>query len=114
MNILDAIRRIGKRTERDLAFAGAMVGSVQAMSKLFPVMEGYSTLWVTFYTNDWQSWVCAPVAREACPWRDFLKWYHGRPQSASYVMRHTNGQTMFNRKDVRGYEIKWAEREKAA
>lgn len=97
-----------------MAIAGAVLGSVTAMSKLVPappVMEGYSTLWVTFYGKEWQSWICSPVERQACPWRDFLKWYHGRQQSESYVMRYKDGQTMFNRRDIRTYAIKWAERE---
>lgn len=110
MTFQGLLDKVLKRTSRDIAFAGAMVGSVSAMSKLFPVMEGYSTLYVTYRDGRWHSWVVSPVKREDCYWRDFLKWYHGRPQSGCYVMRLSDGCEMFLRADIRSYSIKWAER----
>lgn len=112
MSFRSLLNKVLRRAELNVAVAGAMVGSVSAMSKLFPVMEGYSELGVRFYNGGVSYWTCAPVAREECPWRDFLKWYHGRPQSESYVMRYKDGCAMFNRKDVRSYSIHWAERVK--
>lgn len=112
MNITDTLKKMLRRTERDVLIAGAALGSVSAMSKLFPVMEGCSTLRVIFNDGGWVSWDCVPVNASARPWNDFLKWYHGRPQSEAYVMRYKDGSRMFKRCDVRWYSINYAERVK--
>lgn len=112
MNITDTLKKMLRRTERDVLIAGAVLGSVSAMSKLYPVMEGCSTLKVTFYGGGWVSWDCIPAKPEMQPWNDFLKWYHGRPQSEAYVQRYRTGSQMFRRCDVRGYSINYVERVK--
>lgn len=113
--MLDLLRRLIKRTERDVALAGAMVGSVTAMAKLFPTIEHYSTLKVSFYGGLWSSWDA--WRDDGTPptdaWQDFLRWYHGRPQSETYVFRHKWGMNMIRRCDIRCYDISHGEREKA-
>ena len=112
MNISTIIKRFVRRAELNVAVAGAMVGSVAAMSKLFPTVEHYSTLKVVFYNGSWNSWDCTADGPLRDPWRDFLRWYHGRPQSAYYVMRHHEGSNMFRRCDLLAYDIRHGEREK--
>ena len=114
MNLRAILERLTKRTSRDLAVAGALVGSVAAMGKLFPAMERYTTLRVEFYSDRWQEWSVAPCDDASAPWRAFVKWYHGRPQSDSFVMHHRTGCTAFNRKDIRGYFINYGERESSS
>lgn len=104
--------RILRRSRRDVALAGAMVGVVSSMQKLFPVIERYSKLTVTFYDGRYLWWEYAPCERPSGVWNDFLKWFHGRPQSETYVMRYKDGSNMFRRCDIRTYTIVYAEREK--
>lgn len=111
MDLHAILNKMIRRTSRDVALAGAMVGSVAAMQKLFPVMEGYSTLRVDFYGDAWTSWVCAPCKPHSGVWRDFQKWYHGRKQSDAYVMRMKDGEQMMKRSDIRFYRISYGERE---
>lgn len=106
--LLDKLLR---RTKRDVALAGAMCGSVSAMSKLFPKIEKYSTLAVYFYGGSSLDWTWAPVVPGPSAFQDFLRWYHGRPQSECYVMVSRQGSTMFRRCDIRGYAITNGERE---
>ena len=112
--MIETLKRFLRRTERDVALAGVMVGSVSAMAKLFPVVERYRTLRVHFYPGGYTSWEAwrddggEPV--EA--FRDFLRWYHGRPQSDCFVMRGKGFEQMFRRCDIRSYEIASAERYK--
>lgn len=112
MDFNELLNKVIRRTERNVAVAGAMVGSVNAMAKLFPVMEHYSTLAVVFYGGRWQSWGCVAAEPPRDPWRDFLKWYHGRPQSECYVMEHREGCNMFRRADIQVYSIQRGERVK--
>lgn len=112
MDFSKMLNKIMRRTERDVALVGVMLGSVAAMSKLFPVIEHYSTLHVYFYNGGWMGWENAPCTRAECHWRHFLKWYHGKPQSDTYVMSHDQGSTMFRRADVCTYEIRYGERVK--
>lgn len=112
MDFNELLNKVIRRTERNVAVAGAMVGSVAAMSKLFPTMEHYSTLKVTFYGGHWLSWDCVASEPLTGPWNDFLKWYHGRPQSASYVVHHREGSNMFRRADLQWYSIQRGERVK--
>jgi hypothetical protein len=111
VKLLDKILR---RTERDVALAGVMLGSVAAMSKLFPEMEKYRTLKVHFYGGDWKSWDCwrEDGTDPTDAFQDFRRWYHGRPQSSCYVMRHNNGENMVKRCDIRAYDIVKGERKK--
>lgn len=111
MNIQSMLSKLTRRLERDVAVAGAMVGSVAAMQKLFPRMEGYCRLTVSFYQGGSHWWEYSPCARPVAPWRDFQKWYHGRPQSVAYVMASRDGSTMFQRKDIATYSIIYGERE---
>lgn len=106
-----ALNKILRRTELNVALAGAMLGSVTAISKLFPVMEHFSLLRVTLDNGAWRQWECVSTERLLNPWRDFLRWYHGRPQSSAYVMRLRDGADMIRREDIRAYSIRHGERE---
>lgn len=110
MDFKKTLSKLLKRTESNVALAGAMVGSVAAVSRLFPPIEHYSTLQVTYYGGSWQTWTATSKEPLSGYWRDFLKWYHGRPQSESYVMRNREGCDMFRRCDVRSYVIRYGER----
>jgi hypothetical protein len=113
ISVNEILQKILRRTKRDVAFAGAMVGSVSAMSKLFPEIEKYGRLTVYFYGggNVWWEWT--PCKKHSNPWRNFTKWYHGRPQSESYVMTASDGASfMFRRSDIRSYQTEYGEREK--
>lgn len=114
MDFQATLNKILRRTGRDVALAGAMCGSVSAMSKLFPTMEGYSTLTVLFYKGNGMEWTKAPVAAHSGAWNDFVRWYHGRPQSKSYVMPHKQGSQMFRRCDIRAYAIFYGERKQSS
>jgi hypothetical protein len=111
LNFLDSLKGVMRRTERNVALAGAMVGSVKAMESLFPAMEHYDRLTVKFYSGGsiwWEAFADEPVRG---PWNHFLKWYHGR-QSECFVMRHKKGSDMIRRVDIRSYSILTGIREK--
>lgn len=110
--MIETLKKVLRRTERDVAFAGVMLGSVAAMSKLFPVMEKWCELTVHFYGGHDMSWIAVPWEHDFAAWRDFQKWYHGRPQSDCYVMWFKSGHQMFRRVDIRAYSIRWGERVK--
>lgn len=115
MNFATMFNKVIGRVERDVAVAGAMVGSVSAMSKLFPALERLRTLRLDFYGSPgYQMWDCwrDDGADPTDAFQDFLRWYHGRPQSECYVMRHKQGCNMVKRCDIRSYSITKGERKK--
>ena len=40
------------------------------------------------------------------PYKNFVKWFHSRPQSESFAFKHTGGQRIFLRKNITSYEIR--------
>lgn len=90
LRLLKLIGRISRHTEA--AQAALQVLTVKRHSELTVYLHG-----------DRLSWVREGDASE---WRDFLKWYFGRPQSSVFVMAHTGGCQMFQRSDIRRYEIR--------
>lgn len=66
-----------------------------------------SRLTVRFRDNFIITWTCSTVngVKVFMPWRDFYKWYFGRPQSQNFVVRFTKGQTMIRRNDIRSFTI---------
>ena len=40
------------------------------------------------------------------PWKPFLKWYHGRPQSESFTFHYQGGLRMVTRDQILGFQIK--------
>ena len=109
------LEKVLRRTKRDVALASAMVGSVSAMQKLFPEIEKYTRLTIQMDNGSLFGWERRGV-QGAGVWRDFLGWYHGRPQSAHYVMKSMDQGhwkwTMFRRFDIRNYAVQDGEREK--
>lgn len=112
MDFSRMLNKVMRRTELNVAVAGAMIGSVSSMAKLFPVMEKWTKLNVYFNDGNGLAWLNAPWNPNVPAWRDFIKWYHGRPQSECYVMYTDDGLRMFLRKDIRGYQIENGERVK--
>jgi hypothetical protein len=106
------LNRVLRRTELNVAMAGAMVGSVAAMQKLFPVTEHYGRLTLHLYNGESMWWEYTSPVPAIGPWKRFLRWYHGRPESDCFVMRHREGSDMVRRVDIRSYEIRQGEREK--
>jgi hypothetical protein len=52
-------------------------------------------------------WIETPEGDEpSCPWRDFYKWYFGRPQSKSYVQHLRNGNRMITRDSIYSFETR--------
>jgi hypothetical protein len=39
-------------------------------------------------------------------WREFIVWFHGRPQSLSYTIFHRDGQAGLLRSEIKGYDIR--------
>ena len=39
-------------------------------------------------------------------WREFIVWFHGRPQSLSYAIFHRDGQAGLLRSEIKGYDIR--------
>lgn len=107
------LEKILRRTKRDVALAGAMVGSIKALEVLLPQTESFGRLTVHFYGGGVRWWEWTPCPKGGTPWREFLRWYHGRPQSDSYVQPHTEGSTMIRRRDIMSYETYYGEREKS-
>lgn len=111
--VLDRLRRILRRTDRDVAIAGAVVGAVAKIAAAVPVTETYSELRLTFRDDKgWQSWTVAPCARQDGVWNEFIKWFHGREQSDYFVMHTITGQNRVPRAEIRHYDITYGERRK--
>lgn len=102
MLTLKTLWRLIGRTQRDVATATAVVNAVAAIVPAAPIP--YSTITIRLRDGHALSWTCKP-ATGASVWRNFLTWYHGREQSAVYVMRHREGETSFLRTDIMRYEI---------
>lgn len=106
MDFRKLLDKVLRRTELNLAVAGAMVGSVQAMAKLFPETEQYSNLRVRLYKGgSWDLDCIGANGAPVDPWKAFLRWYHGRPQSDCFVMRYADGSSMIRRQDIESYTI---------
>ena len=66
-----------------------------------------SRLTIKFKDNSVLSWTCSTTDNfaQSNSWRNFYKWYFGRPQSKYFVMHHAKGQTMFKREDIRLFAV---------
>lgn len=74
-------------------------------SKESPKPNPRSTLVVRLRDGSTLAWDFMPLKPGAAPWRDFLRWLHGRPQSEGFVMRTADGETYFKRVDIARYTI---------
>lgn len=63
-------------------------------------------LYVYFKRGKPYSWTARGMADGENGWRDFQKWFHGRPQSSSFVIRHSEGLHCILRSEITGYEIR--------
>ena len=101
-------RLLGK-VARDVAVASTVVKTIEKFS---PPPEKYHSSLTLSYGEKYQAngnvwWSVDSREPINGVWNDFLKWYHGRPQSRAYVIRHREGLSMIRRCDIRRYEIRY-------
>lgn len=100
------LNRVLRRTGKDVALATAAIKAVGTVAKFIPPPPApRSTL--TLYLDDGVEigWTAVPCERGDGSWNSFLKWYHGRQKSRTYVVNATDATTMIRRKDIRRYTI---------
>ena len=101
-NWTDRLLRLFRAKDAAVAVAVAVAAPKPKPKTLRAVQ--HTELTVLVAENKQLGW----VSDEAQPghWSDFLKWYHGRPQSTCYVMEHSQGHTMVRREDIISYDIR--------
>jgi hypothetical protein len=70
-----------------------------------PEVKPYTQLRLHYPNGRTVDWSVQPWDGKEDPWRNFLRWFHGRPQSQTFVMLHKNGQTGIIRSNIQMYDI---------
>lgn len=109
--------RVLKLTGRDLAMAHtsiAVASAIAAIAPKPPQKEKFNRLTITF--NDgavyWAEGNGDDTPQSVSYWRNFLRWFHGKPDSPHYVQVVEGGARMIRRVDIRTYDIAFGERER--
>lgn len=71
-----------------------------------------TTLTITMIDGSKQSWTAEPYAGTSRveAWKDFYRWYFGRPASSTYIQRYKDGETMIRREDIRLFNVQISSR----
>lgn len=92
--------------------AAKVMEAVEKTAKWVPAPktpEPRSSLTIHLEGGEEVGWTAVPGKRGDGCWNKFLKWYHGRPKSRSFVMDYKEGSHMVRRKDIKRYEIRYWE-----
>ena len=114
MDITALLKKMVKRTERDVAFAGTVLSVAQSCVPKVPEKEYFSRLTIYLHSGGSMWWECIrPIGAPNASWNHFLKWFHGRTGSPHFVQIHREGSDCVPRSEIRRYDIRHGEREKA-
>lgn len=104
--------RVTRRSSRRIAMAESAIKAIEKTAKWVPApkpLVAHSSLTLWLPDDETLSWTATNSKRGDRSWNHFLKWYHGRQQSRSFVLEHREGSSMVRRKDIRRYEIRYWE-----
>ncbi len=73
----------------------------------------FNRLSIKFKDNSILGWIHKNTEKQEAfilPWKSFYKWYFGRINSDSFIMRYKDGETMLRRSNIESFTIRvWTE-----